>query len=103
MQNAIQSNRSGDEEMDGEFYKITDVKETEPIFNDLQKTGLGFQSMDANDHRFWPIGRGLYINCVRTQSILINEEEHLHFVCAEMNDDFGLYCISSFIFHARHN
>lgn len=67
------------------------MKETEPIFDDLRKFGLGFQSMNPNDHRLWPIGRGLYINCARTQSILINEDEHLRFVCAELNDDFGLY------------
>lgn len=91
VQNAIQSTRTDDQEIDGEFYKITDVKENEPIFEDLLKTGLGFQSMLPNDHRSWPIGRGLYINCARTQSILINEEEHLRFVSKEMSNDFGKF------------
>lgn len=45
--------------------------------------------MNPHDHILWPTGRGLYINCARTQSILINEQEHLRFVSKEMNGDFG--------------
>lgn len=47
--------------------------------------------MNPQNHVHWPIGRGLYVNCARTQSILINEEEHLRFISKEMNGDFGMF------------
>lgn len=89
VQNTIQSTQIDDNEIDGEFYKITDVRENEPIFDELQKSGLGFRSMDPQDHALWPIGRAVYVNGARTQSILINEEEHLRFVSKQTNGDFG--------------
>lgn len=89
VQNAIQSTQPDNNEIDGEFYKITDVKENEPIFDELQRSGLGFRSMNSEDHNLWPIGRALYVNGARTQSILINECEHLRFVSKEMNGDLG--------------
>lgn len=94
VQNAIQSTCTDDKEIDGEFYKISDVKENEPIFEELQKNGIGFRSMNPQHHILWPIGRGLYINCNRTQSILINEQEHLRFISKEMNGDFGKFQVN---------
>lgn len=91
VQNAIQTTRADDKEIEGEFYKISDIKENEPIFGELQTTGIGFRSIDPEQHVLWPTGRGLYVNCARTQSILINEEEHLRFISKEMNGDFGMY------------
>lgn len=91
VQNAIQSTRSDDKEIDGEFYKISDVKENEPIFEELQRSGIGFQSMNPEEHTLWPTGRALYVNCSRTQSILINEQEHLRFVSKDMNGNFGKF------------
>lgn len=104
VQNAIQSTQANDvSEIDGEFYKISDVKEDEPIFNELQKTGLGFRTMDAKEHTFWPTGRALYVNGARTQSILINEDEHLRFI-SMMNEsgDLGWYYlhIQQFIYNS---
>lgn len=90
VQDAIQSTQANDDsEIDGEFYKITDVKEDEPIFNELQSNGLGFRSMNAQDHVFWPTGRALYVNGARTQSILINEDEHLRFISIDASGDLG--------------
>lgn len=90
VQNAIQSTQANDvSEIDGEFYKITDVKEDEPIFNELQKSGLGFRSMNAQEHAFWPTGRAIYVNGARTQSILINEDEHLRFISIDESGDLG--------------
>lgn len=91
MQNAIQTTRADDKEIEGEFYKISDITETEPIFDELQTSGLGFRSLNSDEHFLWPTGRGIYVNCARTQSILINEEEHLRFICKEMNGDFGMF------------
>lgn len=91
VQDAIQSTQTDDKEIDGEFYKITDVKDNEPIWLELQRCGLGFWSMNSQEHILWPTGRGIYINCARTQSILINEQEHLRFVSKELNGDFGNY------------
>lgn len=96
VQNAIQTTRADDKEIEGEFYKISDITETEPIFDELQKSGLGFRSLNPNEHFLWPTGRGIYVNCARTQSILINEEEHLRFICKEMNGDFGMFRIILF-------
>ncbi|XP_031621141.1 arginine kinase-like [Contarinia nasturtii] len=90
VQNAIQSNDDiDDKEIDGEFYKISDITENEPIFMELQTNGIGFRSMKPHEHTLWPTGRGLYINCARTQSILINEQEHLRFISKEKNGNFG--------------
>lgn len=47
--------------------------------------------MNPEDHNLWPTGRALYVNGARTQSILINEEEHLRFTSKEMNGEFGSY------------
>ena len=92
VQNAIQSNQTDDKEIEGEFYKISDVKENEPIFGELQTNGIGFRSMKPDEHTLWPIGRAIYINNgARTQSILINEQEHLRFISKEMNGDFGKF------------
>lgn len=91
VQNAIQSIQTDDKEIDGEFYKITDVKENESIFGELEKSGIGFWSLNPQEHILWPTGRGLYVNCARTQSILINEQEHLRFISKEMNGDFGKF------------
>lgn len=92
VQNAIQSNQIDDKEINGEFYKISDVKENEPIFSELQTNGIGFRSMKPDDHTLWPIGRAIYINNgARTQSILINEHEHLRFISKEMDGDFGKF------------
>lgn len=97
VQNAIQSTQANDvSEIDGEFYKITDVKEDEPIFTELQKSGLGFRSMDAKQHAFWPTGRALYVNGTRTQSILINEDEHLRFISIDKSGDLGRYFFNHF-------
>lgn len=93
VQNAIQSTRNDDKDIEGEFYKISDVKENEPIFADLQRSGIGFRSMNPKEHTLWPVGRGLYINCNRTQSILINEQEHLRFISKELNGDFGKFAL----------
>ncbi|XP_055314171.1 protein-arginine kinase-like [Sitodiplosis mosellana] len=46
--------------------------------------------MSPQEHTLWPIGRAIYINIARTQSILINEQEHLRFISKEMNGDFGV-------------
>lgn len=67
------------------------MKENEPIFEELQKSGIGFRSMNPQEHTLWPIGRALFINCSRNQSILINEQEHLRFVSKDMNGDFGKF------------
>lgn len=75
--------------IDGEFYKIIDVKENEQIFEDLEKNRIGFSSMDGKSHRLWPVGRGLFVNGKRTLSILINESDHLHFVSCQHSGDFG--------------
>lgn len=75
--------------IDGAFYKITDVKEDEPIFDELKSLELGFGTMNAGEHRHWPIGRGLYVNGSRNLSILINEQDHLRFVSSQTNGDFG--------------
>lgn len=69
------------------------MKENEPIFEELQKSGIGFSSMNPQEHALWPTGRGIYVNCNRTQSILINEHEHLRFIAKEMNGDFGKFSI----------
>lgn len=95
VQNAIQSVQTDDNEIDGEFYKITDVKENEPIFDELKENGLGFWSMKSEHHHLWPTGRAIYINGARTQSILINESEHLRFISKEMNGHLGEYLNSS--------
>lgn len=75
--------------IDGAFYKITDVNEDEPIFDELKSSELGFGTMNAEKHRYWPIGRGLYVNGSRNLSILINEQDHLRFVSSQTNGDFG--------------
>lgn len=67
------------------------MKEDEPIFNELQTSGLGFRSMNAKEHAFWPTGRAIYVNGARTQSILINEDEHLRFISIDGTGDFGWY------------
>lgn len=102
VQNAIQSSRIDDKEIDGEFYKISDVTENEPIFMELQSNGIGFRSMNPHDHTLWPTGRGLYINGARTQSILINEQEHLRFISKEQNGQFGdFFLLIPIDFHSR--
>lgn len=75
--------------IDGAFYKITDIRENEPIFDELKLSELGFASMNATEHRHWPIGRGLYVNGRRNLSILINEQDHLRLVSSQKNGDFG--------------
>lgn len=76
--------------IDGAFYKITDVKEDEPIFAELKSSELGFESMNAAEHHNWPIGRGLYVNGSRNLSVLINEQDHLRFISSQNNGDFGI-------------
>lgn len=83
--------------VEGAFYKITDVNETEPIFGELKSSELGFGSMDAAEHRHWPIGRGLYVNGGRNLSILINENDHLRFVSSLKGGDFGKFLLQNFI------
>lgn len=75
--------------IDGSFYKITDVKEGEPIFDELKTSGLGFESMNAADHRHWPVGRGLHVNGARNLSILINERDHVRVISSQKNGGFG--------------
>lgn len=75
--------------IDGAFYKITEVTEDEPIFDELKTSELGFGSMNAVEHRHWPIGRGLYVNGGRNLSILINEQDHLRFISLQKSGDFG--------------
>lgn len=77
------------DDIDGAFYKITDVKEDGPIIDELKSRELGFESMNAVEHRHWPIGRGLYVNGGRNLSILINEHDHLRFISSQTNGDFG--------------
>lgn len=81
--------------IDGAFYKITDVKEDEPIFDELKSRKLGFESMNAAEHRHWPIGRGLYVNGGRNLSILINEQDHLRFISSQSNGEFGEHFLIS--------
>lgn len=91
-QNAIQKAFADEiEANDGAFYKMFDVKENETIFVELTSNRIGFESMDTAKHRFWPTGRGLYVNGARTMSILINEKDHLCFVSTQSNGDFGEY------------
>lgn len=90
--------------IDGAFYKITDVKEDEPIFDELKSSKLGFETMNAAKHRNWPIGRGLYVNGCRNLSILINEQDHLRFISSQTNGDFGkqfLFLVERNRFHAH--
>lgn len=49
--------------------------------------------MNAQEHAFWPTGRGLYVNGARTESILINEDEHLRFISIDESGDLGWYCL----------
>lgn len=65
------------------------MRQNEPIYDDLQKRGIGFRSLNANDHRLWPSGRGLYVNAARTQAILVNEDDHLRFICKESSGEYG--------------
>lgn len=95
VQNAIQSGRTDDNDIDGEFYKISDVKENERIFSELQQNSVGFRSMKPQEHVLWPVGRGLFVNCSRTQSLLINEKEHLCFISKEMGADFGEFVLKN--------
>lgn len=80
-----------DKEIDEEFFKITDINANETIFDELKTTELGFRTMNPCDHRLWPTGRGVYVNSARTQSILINEEDHVSAISKEMNSDFGKF------------
>lgn len=76
--------------LEGEFYKIIDVNENEPIFDDLKRNRIGFAAIDEKMHCHWPVGRGLFVNGNRTLSILINESDHLHFVSCQNSGDFGI-------------
>lgn len=96
-QNAIQKVFVDDMNgIDGEFYKICDVNENEPIFDDLKKNRIGYSKMDEKSQHNWPVGRGLFVNGNRTLSILINENDHLHFISCQNSGDFSEYLMINF-------
>ena len=75
-----------DEELKGTFYALDgiDSKDEEKLKND----GAIFTNDDkflisANAYRFWPVGRGVYVNEAKTFQVRINEEEHLQVISTD--------------------
>ncbi|XP_064542042.1 arginine kinase [Drosophila montana] len=44
---------------------------------------------DANASRFWPTGRGIFINKNRTFLVWVNEEDHIRVISMEKGGDLG--------------
>lgn len=81
---------SGD--MKGKFHAL------EGIESDLKKTldGEGVMSKENNQYlkaanatRFWPTGRGVFVNEAKTFAIWCNEEDHLRFISMEQGGDLS--------------
>lgn len=81
---------SGD--MKGKFHAL------EGIESDLKKTlideGFLFKENNkflkaANATRFWPTGRGVFVNEAKTFAIWCNEEDHLRFISMEQGGDLS--------------
>ena len=72
-----------DEELKGTFYALDGI---DPIVGkNLNNDGVMFTNDDkllisANAYRFWPVGRGVFVNHAKTFQVRINVEEHLEVI-----------------------
>ena len=72
-----------DEEMKGTFYALDGIDST--VESSLKNDGVMFTNEDkflksANAYRFWPVGRGVFVNQAKTFQVRINKEEHLEVI-----------------------
>ena len=76
-----------DEDYAGKYYELIDIEEEQR--NQWIEEGILFPGSDdkflkaAETYRFWPLGRGLFLNEKKNFRAWINEEEHLQMTAFE--------------------
>nr|CAD7455944.1 unnamed protein product [Timema tahoe] len=79
-------------ELKGTYYPLTGMDKTvqQQLIDDhfLFKEGDRFLQ-SANACRFWPTGRGIFLNEKKTFLVWANEEDHLRLISMQMGGDLG--------------
>lgn len=90
---------SGD--LKGKFFALDDMEKD--LMKTLTEEGLIFSENNqelkaAKASKFWPSGRGVYINEAKTFAVWCNEEDHLRFVSVEKGGNFSksssIFCLN---------
>uniref|UniRef100_A0A915IKC7 arginine kinase n=1 Tax=Romanomermis culicivorax TaxID=13658 RepID=A0A915IKC7_ROMCU len=81
-----------DPDLQGTYYPLTGM--TKEVQNELIKDHFLFKEGDrflreANACRFWPTGRGIFLNQKKTFLVWVNEEDHLRIISMQPGGHVG--------------
>ena len=79
-----------EDDLAGRYYslvKITEDERQQLVREHLLFKGNDKMQVDSGNHRWWPHGRGIYLNESRTFAMWLNEGDHIRIISIQQGGD----------------